>query len=201
IRWLESQSVSGAKNTKQEEFIQNICFSHNLLLTRDMLISKYDSSEKIANKIIDLGQVILEISSLWTLQSGRKTRNIIDTVEEFIKKTQVSYQREQRYTGVSDRQWRPHFYTTFQGNNTLTHILSADNKSAAKPILCAVNTQWEDLEKYKAESNYNFISLIIDEEDSKNIWTAGDQKLLRKRTEVKKWSRKEDFKDALLRVG
>jgi hypothetical protein len=79
IRWLESQSVLGAKNDKQEEFIKSICLSNDLICKRDMLISKYDSDEKLAVKVINLGQIILEISSLWTLQSGRKTKSNFST--------------------------------------------------------------------------------------------------------------------------
>ncbi len=201
MRWLESQSISGHKNDKQTELIKNICVGHNLILKRDMFISKYTSNEEIAEKIIDLAQAIIEISSLWSLQQKRKSKNIIDTVEDFIKEIKIPYEREQSYIGSSERKWKPHFYTTYRGNNILTHVLSTDNKSSTKPILCTVNTQWEDLEKFKTDSNYNFISLIIDTEENQEIWSAGDRKLLAKKSEVKRWSNKENFKRSLLKVS
>jgi len=61
-----------------------------------------------------------------------------------------------------------------------------------------VNTQWQDLEKYKLDSNYKFISLIVDNDESGKIWTEGDKKLLRERSEVQEWSNKNGFKEVLL---
>ena len=201
IRWLESQSVNGIRNEKQKELIETICLTHNLEMKRDMFIVRLDSNTKsiqLASSILELGQALIRLSDLWILQTGRKTRTIIDSVEEFIKKIDISYEREQLYTGGTDRSWRPHFYTTVKGNNVLTHVLNTDKKSSTKPILCMVNTQWQDLEKYKVESNYKFISLIVDTDEGAKVWTEGDKKLLKERSEVKKWSDKNDFKKALL---
>ncbi|MFM2312321.1 MAG: hypothetical protein RLZZ04_1597 [Cyanobacteriota bacterium] len=199
--WLESQSVSGMRNEKQKELIETIRLTHNLEVKRDMFISRFDSdadSTKLASSILELGQALVRLSDLWILQAGRKTKTILDSVEDFIKKIEIAYEREQPYTGGTDRNWRPHFYTTFKGNNVLTHVLNTDKKSSAKPILCMVNTQWQDLERYKLESNYKFISLIVDTDESFKIWTEGDKKLLSERSEVKKWSNKKDFQEALL---
>lgn len=201
IRWLESQSVNGMRNEKQKELIETIRLTHNLEVKRDMFITRVDSSAdsiKLATSVLELGQALVRLSDLWILQSGRKTRTIIDSVEDFIKNINISYEREQLYTGGTDRNWKPHFYTTVKGNNVLTHVLSADKKSSAKSILCMVNTQWQDLAKYKAESNYKFISLIVDTDEGAKVWTEGDKKLLKERSEVKKWSNKNDFKQALL---
>ena len=201
IRWIESQSVNGMRNEKQKELIETIRLTHNLEVKRDMFIVRVDSSAdsiKLASSILELGQALVRLSDLWILQTGRKTRTILDSVEDFIKKIKINYEREQPYTGETERNWRPHFYTTVKGNNVLTHVLNTDKKSSAKPILCMVNTQWQDLEKYKIESNYKFISLIVDTDEGARVWTEGDKKLLSERSQVKKWSDKEDFKEALL---
>jgi hypothetical protein len=201
VRWLESQSVSGMRNEKQKELIETICLTHNLEVKRDMFIARFNSNtdnKKLASSVLEIGQALVRLSDLWVLQTGRKNRTIIDSVEDFIKNLNISYEREQLYTGDTDRNWRPHFYTTVKGNNVLTHVLNTDKKSNAKHILCTVNTQWEDLEKYKLDSNYKFISLIVDNDESAKIWTEGDKKLLSKTSEVKKWSNKNDFKEALL---
>ena len=201
IRWIESQSVSGIRNEKQKELIETISLTHNLEVKRDMFIARIDknaNSIKLAASVLELGQALVRLSDLWILQSGRKTRTIIDSVEDFIKAIDITYEREQLYTGGTDRNWKPHFYTTVKGNNVLTHVLSTDRKSSSKPILSMVNTQWQDLERYKLESNYKFISLIVDKEEGVRIWTKGDKKLLSQRSEVKEWSNKNDFKEALL---
>ncbi len=201
MRWLESQSVSGMRSEKQKELIETIRLTHNLEVKRDMFIARFDKSAdsiKLAASVLELGQALVRLSDLWTLQSGRKTKTIIDSVEDFIKGINITYEREQLYTGGTDRNWKPHFYTTVKGNNVLTHVLSTDKRSSAKPILCMVNTQWQDLERYKVESNYKFISLIVDTDEGARVWTEGDKKLLSERSEVKKWSNKNDFKEALL---
>ena len=166
-----------------------------------MFIARFDSGAdtiKLASSILKMGQALVRLSDLWILQTGRKTKNVLDSVEDFIKRIEISYEREQPYTGGTDRNWRPHFYTTVRGNNVLTHVLSTDKKSSAKPILCMVNTQWQDLERYKTESNYRFISLIVDTDEGAKVWTEGDKKLLSERSEVQKWSKKNDFKKSLL---
>ena len=201
IRWLESQSVNGMRNEKQKELIETIRLTHNLDIKRDMFIARFNSnpeSNKLASSILELGQALVRLSDLWILQTGRKSRTIIDSVEDFIKKIKISYEREQLYTGGTERNWRPHFYTTVKGNNVLTHVLNADKKSSTKLILCMVNTQWQDLKQYKVTSNYKFISLIIDTDESTKVWTEGDRKLLQQTSEVKKWSNKNDFQKALL---
>lgn len=201
IRWLESQSVSGMRSDKQKELIETIRLTHNLEVKRDMFITRVDSSAdsiKLASSILELGQALVRLSDLWILQSGRKTKTMIDWVEYFIKKMDINYEREPLYTGRTERNWRPHFYTTVKGNNVLTHVLNTDKKSKTKPILCMVNTQWQDLEQYKVKSNYKFISLIVDTDEGAKVWTEGDKKLLSETSEVKKWSNKNDFKEALL---
>ena len=202
IRWLESQSVNGMRNEKQKELIETICLTHNLNIKRDMFIAKFNSNadaSEIASSVLEIGQALIRLSDLWILQTGRKTRTILDSVEDFIKEIKINYEREPIYTGkTTDRNWRPHFYTTVRGNNVLTHVLNTDKKSNAKPILCSVNTQWQDLESYQRESNYKFISLIVDTEEGEKVWSKGDEKLLSKTSEVKKWSNKNDFKQALL---
>jgi hypothetical protein len=201
VRWLESQSVSGMRNERQKELIETIRLTHNLEVKRDMFIARFNYStdnNKLASSILEISQALVRLSDLWVLQIGRKNKTIIDTVEDFIKNLNISYEREQVYTGGTERNWRPHFYTTVKGNNVLTHVLSTDKKSSSKPILSMVNTQWQDLEKYKLDSNYKFISLLVDNDESTKIWTEGDKKLLRERSEVKEWSNKNSFKEVLL---
>jgi hypothetical protein len=38
----------------------------------------------------------------------------------------------------------------------------------------------------------------VDNDESTKIWTEGDKKLLRERSEVKEWSNKNSFKEVLL---
>ena len=189
------------RNEKQKELIETISLTHNLEVKRDMFIARYDfntDSVELASSILELGQALVRLSDLWILQTGRKTKTVIDSVEDFIKNLKISYEREQLYTGETNRNWKPHFYTTVKGNNVLTHVLSTDKRSSTKPILCTVNTQWQDLEQYKVKSNYKFISLIVDTDEGAKVWTEGDKKLLSQRSEVKQWSNKNDFKQALL---
>lgn len=203
IRWIESQSVYGMRNDKQKELIETIRLTHNLEVKRDMFITRVDSGEdsiKLAASVLELGQALVRLSDLWILQTGRKTRTVLDSVEDFIKKNNiVNYQREKVFTGrTTGIDWRPHFYTTVDGNNVLTHVLSTSDKSNAKAIMCKVNTQWQDLESFKTESNYRFISLIVDPDERTKIWTEGNKKILSKSSEVINWSNKNNFKKALL---
>lgn len=196
---LESSSPSGTISTRQEEIIQQICTNYNLKLNGEMIIGKFDKNEKLANKLINFSQSIVEISSLYVLNRGKNFRNIIDVVEDYIKELEIEYQRTQKYVGYMKREWHPHFFTVYQGNCTLTHILNAEKRGETKGIISTVNTQWQDLEAYRTENNFKFVSLIIDINDKNKNWTNEDEKFLRKTSNVEKWSNKENFRKIIMR--
>ena len=198
LETLESSTATGSISRKQEKIIKQICTNNNLKFNGEMIIGKFDNNEKLANKLINISQSMVEISNLRILNRSRKIRNMIDIVEDFIKGIEIEYKKNKKYTGYTNRIWQPNFSTEYKNNHTLIHILNAEKKGETKDIIAHVNMQWQDLESYKTSNKFKFISLIIDTEEKENNWTKEDTSFLKKTSEVKKWSNKEDFKKALM---
>ncbi|MDJ0579029.1 DUF1828 domain-containing protein [Crocosphaera sp.] len=196
---LESSTSLGIISNKQEKIIKQICINHNLEFNGEIIVGKFNNDENLAYKLIEISQSLIEISNLYVLNRGRKIKTIIDVVEEYIKKLPVECQRNQEYVGSMKRKWHPHFFTVYKGNCTLTHVLNAEKRSDTKTIISTVNTQWQDLEVYKQKHNYEFISLIIDEDRKDKNWTKEDKFFLNKTSTVQEWSYREGFKQLIMR--
>jgi hypothetical protein len=200
-RWLRMQSVSKERSNKQERLIQDICLTHGVEFHRGMLIirlSNPNESRSLSQAVIDLSEAVIRVADLWFLQTNRDNKSIIDDVEEYLRLSKISYQRDLKIEGVSGYIWKPHFHTSTDTVSAYTFVLSSSSKNAAPGIAYRVVSAWYDLRnlKERKEKNIKFISLFNDFSD---IWTDEDHRLLQELSEITYWSNKKRYLEVLTR--
>jgi hypothetical protein len=201
VRWLRMQAVSKDRSHKQERLIQDICLTHGVQFHRGMLIihlSNPNESRSLSQALVDLSEAAIRVSDLWFTQTNRDNASIIDDIEEYLKSSGISYQRDLKIEGVSGYLWKPHFYTSTDIVSAYTFVLSSSSKNAAPGIAYRVVSAWYDLRNLKAGKGQNikFISLFNDLSD---IWTDEDYKLLQELSEITYWSNKNKYLRVLTR--
>ncbi len=126
------------------------------------------------------------------------SKSILDEVEEFIKSKQISYEKNEKFTGQSGNIWKPHFHTNHPKRETFIYVLSTGNSGTASGISNRVVTAWYDLRYLKTERELlRFVSLF---DDSTSVWTQEDFRLLQLDglSELSFWSNKEEFASKLM---
>jgi Domain of unknown function DUF1828 len=195
LRWLRMQAVTQRKSTKQRQLINDICLNHGIEFYRGMLMVRFKQSEDFAQAVTRLSQAALRVSDLWFTFRSQASESITDEVEDLFRDRQISYQRSPRVTGRSGRVWRPDFHTRLPERSTLVTVLSTGSRSAAREQAALASATWHDLSYLTlGPEALKFISLF---DDTLDVWTEEDFRLVEDISEVSYWSHPDEFLEKL----
>lgn len=195
LAWLQMQSVSQRKSSKQEQLIKDICLTHGIELRRGMLMVRLKQSDDLAEAIIRLSQATLRVSDIWFTFRGRAGESAIDEVEDLLQNHHIPFERDPEITGRSGRVWTPNFLTRYSQHKSLIYVLSTGNRAAARTIAARTSAAWHDLSDLKVEPEApRFISLF---DDTLDVWTSEDFRLVEDTSEVAYLSRPNELLEKL----
>lgn len=202
--WLGLQTISKHRTDKQEYQIEYICDSYRIEFRKGEFfidLDKGNETRNLSEAVFDLGQAIIRISGLWFLQLNRAKNQILNSIETFMESNEIDYEKNKPFEGYSGEVWKPNFYTESKKEKILIYVLSTEKKSSASGIIYRINSAWGDLcylkDKNKDE-NYKFVSLFDDRYD---IWKASHRKILKRNSDIKHFSNRNDLKNTLIGIN
>jgi len=191
LRWLRMQTVSGRRSPKQDKLIQDILLNHGVELFRGMLTVRVPQLQDLAPAILRLAQASLRVADLWFTFRTRAVESMTDEVADLFNDRGVAFERNVQLPGRSGRVWRPDFHTRTDRRSALVNVLSTGSSAAARGIVEHVFTQWHDLSHLRVGPEaLRFVSLF---DDTMNVWTEHDLKLLEEMSEISLWSRPDEL--------
>jgi hypothetical protein len=195
LRWLRMQTVSGRRSPKQDKLIQDVLLNHGVELFRGMLTVRVTERQQLAAATMRIAQASLRIADLWFTLRTRAVESLTDEVADLLVDRGVAYERNVPLPGRSGRVWRPDFHTRTERRSALVNVLSTGSAAAARGVVEHVFTQWHDLSHMKVgPEGLAFVSLF---DDTINIWTDHDLKLLSELSEVTFWSNPEQLMEQI----
>jgi hypothetical protein len=191
LRWLRMQSLSPRRSPKQRKLIEDVCLTHGLELFHGMLVLRLAAGEPLGKAITRLAQGSLRVADLWFTLRSRSVESASDEVEEFLQEKAIPFERGETLLGRSGKSWRVDFHTRTPRRSSLVCVLSTGSRGASKALTEHVLATWYDLSSHKVGPEaLQFVSLF---DDTLDIWSPEDFKLLSELSEVAHWSTPDDF--------
>jgi hypothetical protein len=195
LRWLDMQTVSQSLSKKQELFLQDILITYGVELFNGMLTIR--GQDNLSEAITHLAQAAISVSNLWFLQRTRLAGTLNDDIAELLEENRISYERDIKLVGRSNRSWRIDFYTRHPRRSTLVEVLSTGNRSAANTKTNNAVAAWVDLNQLQLTATpLHFISLL---DDSLDVWTDSHISQLAEFSEICYLSQPEEFLEQLVK--
>ena len=191
--WLWMQSTALRRSAKQNQLIKDTCDTHGVEFSRGMLQARCKPGEPLAEVVTRVAQAALRVSDLWFTFRASVGESIADEVADYLSQHDFQYERSKKMTGRSGKIWAVDFHipappgaTPDAERDSLIHLLSTSNRSAARRISEHVVTIWHDL----SHAAMNRISLF---DDTADVWDDEDYRLLESLSQVAYWSRPDEF--------
>jgi hypothetical protein len=195
LRWLRMQTVTQRKSSKQRQLINDICLNHGIEFYRGMLMVRFKQSEDFAQAVTRLSQAALRVSDLWFTFRSQVSESMTDEVEDFLREHQINFERRPRLSGRSGRVWKPDFHTRLPQRSSLVTVLSTGSRTAARSLAAYTSAAWHDLNYLTlGQEPLKFISLF---DDTLDVWTEEDYRLVEDISEIANWSRPDEFLEKL----
>lgn len=192
-RWLRSQTPSMRKTFKQKQLILDICAANEVEFFRGSLNIRANAGANIAQKVNQLVQAIIRVSDIWLTFRTKSSQSFADEVAEFLQEKNISFERNDKLPGRSGRAYTVDFHTFHENRGGLVNVLSTGSKAYANMTAERTLACWYDL-SYLKSTNLRFISLF---DDSFDVWTAEDFRLVSGLSETAVWSKPEEFVELL----
>jgi hypothetical protein len=195
LRWLRSQSLAARRSPKQNKLIEDVCLNHGLELYRGMLTSRLKPDESLASAVIRVAQGALRVADLWFTMRTRSYESMTDEVELFLGEKAIPFVRGESLVGRSGRTWRIDFHTRAAQRSSFVSVLSTGSRASARAVAEHVVAEWYDLSALKVSTpGLQFVSLF---DDTMDVWSGEDFKLLEDLSEIARWSRPDELADLL----
>jgi len=195
LGWLKMQTVAQELSLRQRQLINDICLLHGIEFYLGAFMLRLKQSDDLAEGIVRLSQAVLRVSDLRFTFRSITGISAVDEVEELLQERQISFERNPEFTGKSGRVWRPDFRIRHPRHNSLIYILSTGSRSRAQEEADRTLAAWHDLSNWKAGPEaLRFISLF---DDTLDVWTEEDFRLVEDVSEVTYLSRPDEFLDKL----
>ena len=195
LRWLRMQTMSQKKSVKQRQLINDICLNHGIEFYRGMLTVRLKQEDDFAQAVTRLSQAALRVSDLSFTFRSRSAESFADEVEELLQSRHIPFERKPSIPGRSGTIWRPDFRARLPQRSTFVSVLSTANRATAKEIAAYASAEWHDLSNWAVGPEaVRFISLF---DDTIDVWTEEDYRLVKEISEVAYWSRRDEFLEKL----
>jgi hypothetical protein len=195
LGWLKTQSLAPKRSPKQRQMIADVCLTHGVELFRGMLAVRPASPKDLAASLTRLSQAALRVADLWFTFRTRAVESITDEVADLLTERNIAFDRGEKLLGRSGRSWTVDFHTRHAQKSSLVYVLSTGSRAAARGVAEHVLAAWYDLSNYKlGPERLNFISLF---DDTLDIWSQEDFKLVSDLSDVTFWSKPDEFIEKL----
>ena len=189
--WLRMQSAALRRSPKQRRLIEDACVTHGVEFYRGMLQARCRPGEELAQVVTRVGQAALRVSDLWFTFRTQAVESITDEVADFLTEREFGFERAEKLAGRSGRGWTIDFHVRTKHRSSLVQALSTGNRAAARRVSEHVLAVWHDLNHLAAGPEaLTFVSLF---DDTADIWTNKDFKLVGSLSTVSRWSRPDEF--------
>ena len=190
-RWLRSQTAVQKRSSKQRDLIEDICLTLGIEFSSGMLRASCRSEKDLTDVVTRVAQAALRVSDIWLTYHTRSTMQVSDEVADFLSENDISFARSEKMSGHSGRDWTVDFHVRADVYGFLVFVLSTGNRSAARSVSEHVLTAWYDLNYLReTHKNFDFISLF---DDTTDVWSDEDFRLLEELSTIKYWSRPDEF--------
>ncbi|RMH36940.1 MAG: DUF1828 domain-containing protein [Nitrospirae bacterium] len=194
-RWLRMQTLSFKRSPKQRALIEDICLNHGVELYKGMVVARQRHGDSLAAVVQRVSQACLRIYDLWFTFKTRAIESVTDEVADFLSERHFDFERNVKLAGRSGRTWRVDFHVMSIRRGSLVYVLSTGNRSAARSVAEHVLAAWYDLNHLAVGPEaLRFISLF---DDTLDVWTAEDFKLVERLSTIARWSQPDEFADLL----
>ena len=195
LRWLRMQSIAQRRSPRQNQLIEDVCMNHGVEFFRGMLMVRVKPSGDLGSAITRLAQAALRVSDLWFTMRTRAVESLGDEVGSLLEERKIAFQRSERLPGRSGRTWTVDFHVRRPRRSALMCVLSTASRAAARGIVEHVTSEWHDLAHLKlGPEALDFVSLF---DDTMDVWSQEDFKLVGDLSEVAFWSKPEDLLETL----
>jgi len=195
LRWLRMQTITQRMSPRQRWLIEDVCLNSGVELFHGMLNVRVRADDDLAAAVTRLGQAAVRVADIWFTFRTRIGETVVDDVAEFLEQRNVPYERGEKLIGRSGRVWQVDFHTRHAARSALVNVLSTASRGAADHRIKHVITMWFDLTNVKlGPAAPRFISLL---DDTIDVWTENDIRLLEDASEVTFWSRPDEFFERL----
>ena len=189
--WLRMQSVASRRSPKQNRLIEDTCVTHGTEFYRGMLQATCQSGDQLPQVINRVAQAALRVSHLWFTFRTQTVQFITDEVADFLTEREFGFDRRPKLTGRSGRAWTVDFQVRTTMRSSLIQVLSTMNRAAAHRVSEQVLAAWYDLHHLAGGPNaLTFVSLF---DDTFDVWTDENVRLIESVSTVSYWSRPEEF--------
>ncbi len=138
-----------------------------------------------------VAQAALRVSDLWFTFRTRSVQSATDEVADVLAEKELPFERAETLLGRSGRTWIVDFHVRAARRSSLVYVLATGSRSAARPIAERVLAAWYDLNALAAGPEaLHFVSLF---DDTADVWTEEDFKLVEPLSVVTRWSAPELF--------
>jgi hypothetical protein len=191
LRWLRMQTAATQRSPKQRQLIEYACMTHGVELFKGMLMLRLARTENLAAAITRLSQAALRVADIWFTFRTRAIESPTDEVEELLREKVIPFERGERLAGRSGRIWTVDFHTRHPRRSALVNVLSTGSRAAARGVSEHVLALWYDLSHLNVGPEaLRFVSLF---DDTMDVWTAEDFRLVETLSEIARWSRPDEF--------
>lgn len=195
MRWLRGQTVTSKRSPKQRQLIEDVCITHGVELYRGMLSVRVRDIHDLPASIMRAAQASLRIADIWFTYRLRSFENVTDEVAEFLDDQKIQYDRGEKLVGRSGREWTVHFHTRTPQRSALVSVLSTGSRGAARGVVEHNVAAWYDLNRLLVGPEaLKFVSLF---DDTMDVWTAEDFKLLENLSNITRWSQPDQFRELI----
>lgn len=195
MSWLKSQTLAQKKSVKQKQLIADICLNHGIELYHGMLTLRVPDMKALGPLVTRLGQAAVRVGDLWFTFRTRAAESLTYEVDDFLNERGIRHERNEPFIGRSGRSWRVDFHTRTPQRTALVNVLSTGSQAAASRMAEHVVATWLDLNHLLLQQQpIRFVSLF---DDSMDIWTPENIRLVGDLSDVAYWSRPDDFQQLL----
>jgi hypothetical protein len=157
--------------------------------------TRIDANENLAGAVSRLAEASIRVADLWFTMRTRAIESVTDEVADFLTEREIAFERAERLPGRSGRVWNIDFHTRTDRRTALVNVLSTASRAAARGIAEHVLAGWYDLSHLEVQTpGMRFVSLF---DDTMDVWTAEDFRLVEPLSEIAMWSRPDEFEQVL----
>jgi hypothetical protein len=145
----------------------------------------------MAAAVIRLSQACVQVSDLWFTFRTKMFESFPDEVEDLLSSQgSLDYQRGETIQGTSGKSWRVDFHTCSPKAESFVFTLSTGARGATRRIVEHVAVACLDLKADRLRK----ITLF---DDTVDVWSPEDFKLVESVSNVQRWSKPDEFVEAL----
>lgn len=193
--WLRMQSTSPRRSLKQTQLIEDTCLTHGVEFYRGMLQARCRPGDDPADVVTRVAQAALRVSDLWFTFRTQGVQHVTGEVADLLAEHEFKFEREQKLVGRSGQSWTLDFHVRTERRSSLVLVLATGNRAAGRRISEHAVATWHDLNHFAVGPEaLHFISLF---DDTSEVWTDADYKMLEPLSEISHWSRPDQFTAAL----